>query len=83
MHLKGDQIMSNLTYDLYPGLNDSAERDLMRKALSARNSHSTSATRKAFGSVVNGARAVSTFIGDVAQAMNESREHDASITRYY
>lgn len=83
MHLKGDQIMSNLTYDLYPGLKDSAERDLMRKALSAGDPHSASVTRNAFGSIVNGAKAVSTYIGDVAQAMNESRAHDASITRYY
>ena len=35
MNLKGNKIMSNLTYDLYTGLKDSAERDLMRKALSA------------------------------------------------
>jgi len=59
-------------------LSDSIERDLTRNALSCSEHRSAfTVVRNVFSAMKNGILAVSSFIGEVGDAMNEARAHDA------
>ena len=70
--------MSYLYYHQSSRLSDARQRDLTRNALSCSEQRSAfSAVRKAFSATKKGILAISAFIGEVADAMNEARAHDA------
>lgn len=74
--------MSDISYNQYTGLSDSLERDLMRKALSNGESVSiTSLAKKVFTALKTGFIAVTSYIAELTNALDEARAKDAHFSR--